>query len=407
LFLAREFDVLVIGGGVIGVAAAREIARRGGAHLSVGLVEKESSLAVHASGRNSGVLHSGFNLKPGSLKARLCVEGNRLSREFCSARKVPMQTTGTVVVGKGAQDRAALEELKRRGDANGVPDLRLVDAEGLKRLEPHARGDMALHSPTGAIVDARGFVESLAEEARSSGVKFLTGARVVAVSERGAKVSVMTTKGRLSARFLVNCAGASSDVIARTLGLGRNYAIVPFGGRYFRLKPERSHLVRSMIYPVPDLDYPFLGVHFTRRVNGETIVGPDATLALGREGYDLAHSRPWELLATLWFPGAPRGLARPGFAKMLAESSLVSASRSGFCRLARKLVPELAPSDLIPDTCGIRAQLLDSRGMLVDDFVLESGERSLHVLNPVSPGMTCSLPMAKLIADESSRMGYL
>lgn len=371
-------------------------------------MEKERSLAYHTSGRNSGVIHSGFNQTPGTLKAKFCVDGSARLRSYCRERGVKFEEGGTLVLARNERGRRVIGELERRGRMNGVPGLRIIDRKELSTLEPDVASGEALHSPTGGIVDSRGLVFSMAREAEQSGAELMMGVKVLSIDEEGQRrVRVSTTAGEMECQLFINCAGLHADRIARMVGLSRRYSIVPFRGQYYRLRDERKGLVRSMVYPPPDLEFPFLGVHFTKRVNGDILIGPNATLVGGREGYSIAQYSARDSLEMASFPGFIRASLNPRFAKLVLREFYTSASKKRFVDLARELVPLIDEGDLILDTAGIRAQLLNDRGELVDDFVLEWGRSSIHVLNSVSPGMTCAMPFADYVVRQAEERGYL
>ena len=398
------FDVVVIGGGVIGVSVARALILRR-PNLKIAVLEKESSVAKHTSGRNSGVLHAGFNQKPGTLKARCCVEGNARSREYALKNKVPMKQVGTLVTALNQAEIGVLEELLARGNANGVPDLKIIDAKKLRELEPNARGVAALHAPSAAIVDSRAFVETLAKEAQEKGVQFLFGHRVTGIEENpgGYKISSqnnsrLTTHG---SRFLVNCAGLYADRVAHFLDVGKNYRIVPFRGEYFKLSPFKSGIINSMVYPVPNLKYPFLGVHWTKKIDGSVAIGPNAVIAFGRESYKTFAINWREALAMLDLSFF-KMLASVEFREHAFDQLRLSVSKAAFLKEALRLVAGINKEDLLPGPAGNRAQLVNERGNLVDDLVVETKGSSVHVLNAVSPGFTSALPFADFVLSQLS-----
>ena len=401
-----NFDVLIVGGGIIGCAVARQLVTLNPG-LRVGLVEKERSLACHTSGRNSGVIHSGFNQAPGTLKAKFCVDGNAKLRAYCRAKGVEFEECGTLVISRTDGEARVIRELERRGRINGVPGLRIIDREELSRLEPNVAPAEALYSPTGSIVDSRGLVFAIAREAEERGAEMITSVRVLSLREGESGVRVFTTAGEMHCKLLINCAGLHADRIARMLGHSRRYSIVPFRGQYYKLRDEKKGLVRSMVYPPPDLEFPFLGVHLTKRVNGDVLIGPNATLVGGREGYSITGYKVKEILEMVSFPGFIRASLNPRFAKLVLRELYTSASKGKFVELARELVPLIERDDIIADIAGIRAQLLNDGGELVDDFVLEWGHSSIHVLNSVSPGMTCAMPFTEYVVGQAIDRGYL
>jgi L-2-hydroxyglutarate oxidase LhgO len=404
--LERRFDIIIVGGGVIGCAMARHFSMSA-PNRSIALLEKEDVLAAHTSGRNSGVIHAGFNQKPTSLKAKFCVEGNRRLRAYCSNRRVKFEQCGTVVVAKNDAELGILEELEGRGMMNGTPGLRIVDQTGLHEVEPNASGEWALLAPTGSIVDSSGLVKAMAIEASSHGAKILTGLKVVACAETSEGITVRTKTGVFSCNLLINCGGLYADKIASMVGLAKNYRIIPFKGQYYRLKENLQGIIKSMIYPAPNLEFPFLGVHLTKRVNGNVILGPNAVIAPGREAYSLSNANPKEIFDMVAFPGLLRGATNIKFLKLILRELQIAMSKRRFLDLARALVPAISGNNVVIDTAGIRAQLMNTRGELVEDFLIEWGKHSIHILNSVSPGMTCSMPFADYVFNEAETRGYL
>jgi len=393
-----SFATAIIGGGVTGIALARELARRG--QRRIVLFEKESAVAHHSSGRNSGVVHAGYNPKPGSLKAKLCVEGNRLLKEFCRKHGVPLVEGGILIVATNPSEAERLPELARRGEESGVEGMRLLDPAGLRRIEPEALGVAALHSPSGASVDASLYVAALAEEARSLGVEIRLASRVSVVERRGGEFVIHHGGERTTAGRLVNCAGLHADRIAHSLGAGDDYAIIPVRGEYKLLRAERAGIIRSMIYPVPNLAFPFLGVHWTKTASGEVKIGPNAVPALGREAYSWGQSTIRGAAELAMEPRAWRLLGQTGFARLISDQTMISLSPRRFLAAARRLVKSVRAEDILPGPAGIRAQLVDRSGRLVEDLVVEERDDALHVLNVVSPGLTCSLAFAAHLADK-------
>jgi L-2-hydroxyglutarate oxidase len=391
-------DVAVVGAGILGLAAAREMLSRR-PDLRVTVLEREDRVGAHQTGHNSGVVHAGIYYPPGSLKARLCVEGARELYDFCERHAVPVERCGKVIVATTPAELPGLEELERRGRANGVPGLRRVDRAGLRELEPHAEGVAALHSPATGIVDFPAVARALGAEVRDAGGTLALGREVLGVHAGPREVVLRTPHGELVARNAVFCAGAWSDRLAVAAGAEPDPRIVPFRGAYLRLRPERRHLVRGLIYPVPDPALPFLGVHLTRHIGGDVLVGPTALMAGARDAYRLARVRPADLGATLAWPGTWR-MARRFWRTGLAETGY-AASRRAFVRAARRYVPELRAEDVLPGPSGVRAQALARDGRLVDDFVISHTGRALHVRNAPSPAATSALAIARLIADRA------
>lgn len=394
-------DIAVIGGGIVGLAAAREILRRRPASRLV-VLEKEVALGQHQTGHNSGVIHSGLYYAPGSLKAKTCVAGGAALTRYCEERGIPFKRCGKVIVALNGSEVPRLEELHRRGVANGVPGLEMIGPERLRELEPHCAGVQALWSPNTGIIDFSRVAAAYADDVRAAGGELRTRNNVVAIRQGAESALLTTTAGEVEVRIVVSCAGLYSDRVAALTGAPRNPRIVPFRGDYYILRPERQHLVKSLIYPVPDPAFPFLGVHFTRRMNGEVWLGPNAVLAFAREGYRLRDINPRDLVEVLAFTGFRRLAAkywRVGLAEMVRD-----VSKRSFLASLRNYVPELEPDDLLPGPSGVRAQALAEDGTLVDDFVVDRGERVLHVRNAPSPAATSSLAIAQMIADAVEQM---
>jgi L-2-hydroxyglutarate oxidase LhgO len=393
-------DVAVVGAGIVGLATSLAIlARRPGASLVV--LEKEGALAAHQTGRNSGVIHAGLYYKPGSLKATTCARGRALLERFCEEHGVRFERCGKVVVATTDDEVPRLEELERRGRANGLTGVRRISPAELAEREPHARAVAALLVPETGIVDYAEVARAYAKELAARGGEVRTGARVTAIERRGDRVVVATTAGEVEARALVACAGLESDRVARMAGLDVDVAIVPFRGEYHLLSTERASLVRHLIYPVPDPAFPFLGVHFTRRVHGGVEAGPNAVLALAREGYRRTSFDVRDLAELARWPGFWR-MARRHWRMGLAEQAR-SLSRAAFARACAALVPEITAADLSPGGAGVRAQAVRRDGALVDDFAIAEAERMVHVLNAPSPAATASLAIGEEIAARAAR----
>lgn len=409
----EQVDIAIIGGGVIGCAVARALSAREPA-LAIAVLEKESQLAMHQSGRNSGVVHAGYNQKPGTLKARLVVEGSRRMREYCAARRITCVEDGIVIAARTPEEVATLEELHKRGTANGAL-TKLLSRTELLELEPNAGGISALHAPQGASLDARAFVLSLADDARSTGVRIHPGEKATSIERTDSGVTIATvvqssngnaSSGTVRARVLLNAAGLQADRLAHQFDCGLEYRIVPFRGDYYELVDSRRDLVRSHLYPAPDLAFPFLGVHFSRTFDNRVIVGPGARLALGRESYNEWSVNPGELarnfrdLANMaTFPGFWTMLASKDMKRLAREEWKKALFKEAVAREGTLLIPQLRTSDLQKASCGIRAQLVNQKGGLIDDLVVEETENSVHVLNAVSPALTCSLPFADQVMD--------
>ena len=381
----------MIGAGAIGASAALHLARTG---ARVVVLEKEAGPARHQSGRNSGVIHAGYNLKPGTLKAKYCVEGSRRLRAYCREREIPMVEGGILIVARSEAERATLLELHRRAQGNGVQS-RIVDADEVRAIEPHARGIAGLHAPEGASFDATAYVRALLAEGEQLGVELHYGMRVRSWTE-GPDVELDTTGGRFSAPVLLNCAGLHADRVAGTVA--RDLRIVPFRGYYAELRPERITLVRSHVYAAPDLTFPFLGVHLSRRVDGRVIVGPGAMLAFGREAYRFWQVNLGDFAGTLLWSGFYRLFRDRRFRSLLVGEVQKSLSLRAVWREAQLLIPDLASHDLVRSFAGNRAQVVSRNGQLMDDIVVRETSRTVHVLNAVSPGLTCSLPFGDELA---------
>jgi len=392
-------DFVVVGAGILGLAVARELLlRRPGSRLT--LVDRADTLAAHQSGHNSGVIHAGVYYAPGSLKAKLCVEGAARMYEYCASHGIAARRVGKLIIATEARELAGLEEIERRARANGVPGIRRVDREGIRELEPHARGISALHSPGSGIVDFRAVCDRLAADLREAGGELRLGWEVQAVSApvQGRSIRLLGPDGdAVEAAIAVFCAGLWADRLAVSSGAPADPRIVPFRGAYLRLSPERRGLVRGLIYPVPDPALPFLGVHLTPRVDGEILVGPSALLAGARDAYALGRVRPRDLMETLAWPGTWRMAAR--WWRTGAREIRAAASHRAFASAASRYIPELRPADLLPAFAGVRAQAVARDGALVDDFVVSRTPRTVHIRNAPSPAATSSLALARRVAD--------
>ena len=392
-----EYDVAIVGGGCVGCSIAKHLAER--SDLDVCILEKEYHLAEHQSGRNSGVLHPGFNYPPGSLKARFATAGTARLKEYARENDVPLREFGVVVVAKDDTEAARLDTLQAQADENGV-ETEIIGPEELAAREPHAEGRAALYCPEAASIDSQKYVYALATEVENLGVDFYMGHRVEQV-RRGESGSVVeTSNGSVAAGYLVNAAGLYADRIAHQLGVGTEYQIVPFRGEYYELVPERRHLCGTMIYPTPDPELPFLGVHYTRRTDDKVIVGPNAVLAFGREAYRNTQFDLDEFAETLRYGGFRKLVASPKMVRVAWDELNKSYRKGKFVEASRRLVPEVREADFRRSFAGNRAQLVDSHGELVKDPLIERGPDSLHVLNIVSPGLTSSLPFGDYIAEQ-------
>lgn len=386
----------VVGGGIVGLAVARRLLEQlPGSTVTV--LEKEDVVGSHQTGHNSGVVHAGVYYPPGSLKARLCTAGRAQMQAYCLDRGLTYDECGKLVVALMDSERDRLTEISRRAAANGVPGVRTVDGAEISELEPHAVGVAALHSPHTAIVDFSAVARSFAADVMAAGGKVRTGVEVVGAAERPDGVTVATTAGEIAVDQLVVCAGLYADRVAELFGDDPDPRIVPFRGEYHRLRPEARHLVRGLIYPVPDPRYPFLGIHLTRRYDGEVLVGPNAVLALAREGYRRRDVRLRDVRDAVAWPGFRR-MARQHWRTGLVEYGH-SLSKRAFVRQAQRYVPALRPADVVPAAAGVRAQAVSRAGELADDFVLNHRGRVLHVRNAPSPAATSSLAIAKYVVS--------
>ena len=397
--LPRTERVAVVGGGIVGVAVAREMLKRR-PDTDVTLFEKEDRLASHQTGRNSGVVHAGLYYEPGSNKALLCRRGVGLLEEFCEDRGIRRIACGKVLVALDEVERARLDNIEQRARANGVPGVRIIGPEELRELEPHVRGVGALHSPSTSIVDFAEVTQALAADAVAAGAKILLGHEVFGLQQSSTEVVVTARDASGSAAFvfdrIVVCGGLQSDRLAELAGDGRDPAIMPFRGEYYALKPQRRNLVNGLVYPVPDPRYPFLGVHVTPRVDGEVLIGPNAVLALAREGYTWGKVSVPDLIEVARTPAFWR-FARRHWRTGIREMS-GSLSKRRFVAAARAYVPELDDDDVVPGVAGIRAQALDTDGGLVDDFRISIRDRVTLLRNAPSPAATSALAIAEHIA---------
>jgi L-2-hydroxyglutarate oxidase LhgO len=405
-----RFDVVVVGAGILGLATARELqARRPDARVAV--LDKEATVGAHQTGHASGVVHRGVYYAPGSLKAKLCVEGAERLLQYCEDRGIPVLRCGKVVVATSGDEVGRLEELYRRSLANGVPGVELVGPERLRELEPHVAGVQAIHSPETAVVDFALVADAYATDVRDGGGEIRLGHELLrlaplpqtgATSGERARVVLETSGGEMTAGRVVVCAGVHADRVAALTGAPDEPRIVPFRGDYLRLRPERRHLVRGLVYPVPDPAFPFLGIHTTVRPDGDVWLGPNAVLALAREGYrrrDVSLRDLRETLRSRGFRRLARKYWRTGASETVRDLSI-----RRFVASARKLIPELEVDDVLAGPTGIRAQALAPDGSLLDDFVFHESDGVVHVRNAPSPGATSSLAIARVIADRVERV---
>ena len=392
---SSQYDIVIIGGGILGLSTAMQLLERS-PQWRVAVVEKEEELATHQTGHNSGVMHSGIYYRPGSRKAQFCVAGLNNMVKFCEENEIEFQQCGKVIVALHESELGRLQDLYERGTANGVPDLEIVGPERLKEIEPHTAGVRALWAPHTGIVDFTKVAAAFANQFQQAGGDIFTGAAVKKITRSTGSVALETTKGTLQAKYLINCAGLYADKVASMTGENVGVRIIPFRGEYYTLRQESHHLVSGLIYPVPDPQFPFLGVHFTRNIKGHVEAGPNAVMALRREGY---RKRDFSLGDSLG------NLAYPGFWKMALKYWKIgmgevyrSYSRRVFLRDLQRLLPEIQNSDLASGGSGVRAQAVARDGSLLDDFsIIQSGD-AIHVLNAPSPGATSSLAIGEHIA---------
>src|SRR5256712_2508393 len=393
--MENAYDIAIIGGGIVGLATARALGERSpGARLVI--LEKEAKLATHQTGNNSGVIHSGIYYKPGSYKAKLCVEGKGLMLEFCRMHGIRVDHVGKVIVATSQAELPRLQTLYERGVANGVP-VEMMDPAQLREIEPHASALRAIRSPSTAIVDYKEVAAAMTRDLTARGVVIETGARVTSIARSAAAIDIATPRAVVRARRIVNCAGLYSDVVARMAGARVDVQIIPFRGEYYMIRPERQDIVRGLIYPVPDPAFPFLRVHLTRTVHGDVEAGSNAVLAFAREGYRFGRVSPRELAATLAYRGfwhMARRYWRTGTYEMYR-----SLSRAAFAQALQRLVPELTSADLARGGAGVRAQAVSPDGSLVDDFRIVAGPDAIHVLNAPSPAATASLAIGRHVAE--------
>ena len=398
--MTEAYDIIVIGGGIVGLSVAREVTRQF-PRLRLALVEKEARVGTHQTGHNSGVIHSGVYYKPGSMKARMCVEGAAAMVEFCREHGVPFKICGKVIVATSEEETPRLRDLLARGQANGVAGLRMLGPEELREIEPHASGVAALHVPGTGVTDFAKVCEKYAELAAAQGGTVRTSAEVIGIGQNGQETVVETSGGDFSVRWVINCAGLFSDRISRMAGERPEVRIVPFRGEYYDLVPARASLVRALIYPVPDPRFPFLGVHFTRRVHGNVDAGPNAIFAFKREGYRSGDFSLRDTLESLAFPGFWRVAAKHW--RMGKDEARRSVSKGSFVAGLQRLVPEVQAEDLVPGGSGVRAQAIHRSGALVDDFQFSQSDRMLHLYNVPSPAATASIAVGRAVVEMAAK----
>ena len=397
--ISKSFDIIIIGGGIIGLATAMTLSKRFPG-LTISVLDKEKELAQHQTGHNSGVIHSGIYYKPGSLKAINCIEGSRKLIDFCDENTIPYKMCGKVIVATSESEIPALEELHRRGTANGVADLKMISADELKDYEPYANGIKALLSPNTGIIDYVQVSLGYAKVFKENGGDIQTNTKVESVIRRDGLLNIETSTGLFKASFVINCAGLYSDVIARMMGDTNDIRIIPFRGEYFMLSEEAAGMVQGLIYPVPNPEFPFLGVHFTNTIHGEVEAGPNAVFAFAREGYSKTKINISETFDTLKFSGFWNMTAKYWSRGM--QEFYRSLSKKAFVRSLQKLIPAIEEKHLAAGGSGVRAQEVTSAGFMQDDFHITETPQAIHVRNAPSPGATASLAISKGIVDTAA-----
>lgn len=387
--------IVVIGGGIVGLASALALVQRSDPPLIV--LEKESEVSMHQTGHNSGVIHSGIYYRPDSLKARLCVQGRRRLIEFCDAHRISYETCGKLIVATRESERPRLAELEHRAISNGIPGVRRLSPSEVREVEPNVQAVEGLHVPVTGIVDYRAVSRGYANEIAAHGGEIRTRTAVTGLRRDGAQIQVETAGGTISARAIVNCAGLFSDRVARWSGIDPPARIVPFRGEYYFIRPERRSMVRGLVYPVPDPELPFLGVHFTRTIHGDVEAGPNAVPALAREGYSWKEFQLRDVAETMVYSGMPPLLWRYGRTELSEVHR--SLDRSAFVRDLQRMVPTLTEDDLMPGGSGVRAQAVTPDGKLADDFLFADSPGVVHVLNAPSPAATASLAIGEYVCD--------
>jgi L-2-hydroxyglutarate oxidase len=392
----KIYDAVIIGGGIVGTAAAMAL-QEIGIH-SVLVLEAENKLAAHQTGNNSGVIHSGLYYKPGSLKAKNCVEGRELMYKFCEQHNIKHDRCGKLVVAVKQEEIPMLQNLEEKGKANGLKGIKKLSLEELKEYEPHVTGLAGLFIPETGIVDYNEVTETYAKIILENGGEVKTNSKFFGLSKENNVLNLETSSGEYKAKFLVNCAGLQSDRVAKLCGVNPGLQIIPFRGEYYKLKKEKEHLVKNLIYPVPDIRFPFLGVHFTRMIKGGVEAGPNAVLAFKREGYSHKEFSPTDILEMVAYSGFWKMAAK--YYKMGMGEFYRSFNKNAFVKALQKLIPEIQHEDLIQGGAGVRAQAVDPNGNLVDDFRIVEAEKMIHVLNSPSPAATASISIGKTIAEK-------
>ena len=392
----RQYDVVVVGGGIIGLATSMKLTQDF-PNLKVAVLEKEKEVAQHQTGHNSGVIHAGIYYAPGSQKANFCSTGGKLLRDFCDEYGIAYDMCGKLIVATDDSEVPQLEELFKRGTENGAQGLRMVNQEEIKDIEPYSAGVKAILSPNTGIIDYFEVSQAYATRMRENGGDLLTNVEVISIENKDNLVYINTTSGTVAAKYVLNCAGLHADTVARMMGVDVGVKIVPFRGEYFSIIPEKEHMVKGLIYPVPDPSMPFLGVHFTRRINGSVEAGPNAVLAFAREGYKKTDVNLKDTLGTLSYSGFWKMSAK--YWKVGMHEQYRSLVKGVFVKSLQKLMPEITGNDFGDPGAGVRAQVIDSNGGLLQDFAIEASANAIHVLSAPSPGATSSLTISEYIVD--------
>ena len=393
---SRNYDIGIIGGGIIGLATAMRLTQEH-PNQKVVVIEKEAEVAQHQTGHNSGVIHAGIYYAPGSQKANFCSEGNGILREFCDERGIEYEMCGKLIVAIDDSEVPLLEELYRRGTANGALGLELVGPERLRELEPHAAGVKAVWSPNTGIIDFKQVSQAYSTEMRERGGDLMSNAQVKSMAHSNAGIHIETSSGAVTVKHIINCAGLHADKVASMMGVDIGVRIIPFRGEYYSLKKEKESLVNGLIYPVPDPSLPFLGVHFTKRVTGSVEAGPNAVLSMKREGYSKTSFSFGDAMGTLTYPGFWRMSMK--YWKVGFNEQYRSVMKGVFVKSLQTLIPEITGDDLHQPGAGVRAQAVDRKGQLLQDFSIAETNNAIHVLNAPSPGATSSLAISRYIVD--------
>ncbi len=391
------YSAVIIGGGIVGLATALKI-KQANPTIKLAIIEKESELATHQTGHNSGVIHSGIYYKPGSLKATNCINGYNQLLDFCNQEEIPYELCGKVIVATSQDEVPALNNIFERGNQNGLDGLKMLNEGELKEIEPHVNGVQGIFVPQTGIIDYKRVANKYAEIVRHFNGEIFPGTKVLKIkkNKNNNLMTVVTNNQTFTTRLVINCAGLFSDQVAKMVGAEINYKIIPFRGEYYKLSDEKSHLVKNLIYPVPDPAFPFLGVHFTRMINGGIEAGPNAVLAFRREGYKKTDIKMSELMGSLAWPGFRKVAGK--YWKTGMGEMYRSFSKSAFTKALQKLMPEVTKKDLVPGGAGVRAQACDRDGGLIDDFLISEGENYINVCNAPSPAATSSLSIGETVS---------